>query len=387
MRRHRREALRSTMFAFDSAGHGKRSWRRTLTVNWRDFRVLLRAFRRPLLLIFGTIIFFGLLYWQLSLLAHVPDPPSPAEAIFIVLAMIFLQANVPFPDPWYLQTFFFIMPIIGIAMLSAGAANLGVKLFNRTARGQEWEVALATMFSDHVIVCGVGKLGYRVTKQLLEFGQQVVAIEQDASKLFIGLVRELDVPVIIGNARLRDTLNKAGVERASAIVCCTQDDLANLDIALDAREANPGIKVVLRMFDDNLASKVEKGFGLRTAFSTSGLAAPAFAAAATRAHIDYSFFVGGTLLHVSQVNVDNHSPLVGMTMEDAERTFNMTIVMHQSGEHLHLHPAYDEPIKADDTLVVFATLETLGQIGAHNQANHKSHHTNQNVMKRLFSHR
>lgn len=363
-----------------------------LKKNWRDLRVLLRAFSHPVLIFFGLIAVFGLAYWQLSLWAGIADSPSPVEAIFLVLAMIFLQANVPFPDPWYLQIFFFVMPVIGLAWLGAGAANLGVKLFNRSARGQEWEVALASMYSDHVIVCGLGKLGYRVTKQLLEFGQQVVAVEQDTGKLFIGLARELDVPVIIGDARLRDVLAKAGIERASAVVCCTQDDLANLDIALDSREANPGIKVVLRMFDDNLAGKVEKGFGIRTAFSTSGLAAPAFAAAATRAHIDYSFFVGGTLLHVSQVNVDTQSPLIGMTMEDAEQKFNMTIVMHQSGDHLHLHPQYDEPIHVDDMLVVFATLETLGKIGADNHRNHHAGHAGhgqpravrQNLFRRLL---
>ena len=128
----------------------------------------------------------------------------------------------------------------------------------------------------------------------------------------------------------------------------------------------PDIKVVLRMFDETLASKVEKGFGIHTAFSMSALAAPAFAAAATRAHIDYSFYVGGTLLHVSQVNVDGDSPLLGLTLEDAERKFNMTIVMHQTDGELHLHPTSDEVIKENDTLVVFATLETLGQIGGMN---------------------
>ena len=77
------------------------------------------------------------------------------------------------------------MPVIGIMLLSAGAANLGVKLFNKSARGQDWEVALASMYSDHIIVCGLGKLGYRVTLQLLEFGQSVVAIEREADKDFI----------------------------------------------------------------------------------------------------------------------------------------------------------------------------------------------------------
>ncbi len=292
---------------------------RTLKKNWRDTRVLLRAFSRPILVFFALITVFGLAYWQLSLWAGVQDPPSAVEAVFLILAMIFLQANVPFPDPWYLQIFFFVMPVIGLAWLSAGAANLGVRLFNRSARGQEWEVALASLYSDHVIVCGVGKLGYRVILQLLKFGQAVVAIEQDEKKPFIALVRQFDVPVIIGDARQREVLSKAGLERASSIVCSTQDDLTNLDIALDAREMKPNIKVVLRMFDADLAEKIERGFGIHTAFSASGLAAPAFAAAATRAHIEYSFYVGDTLLHVSQITVAHDSPLAGLTMEEAER--------------------------------------------------------------------
>ena len=365
-----------------ATSHPRRTARQRLRKNWRDFRVLWRAFSRPLFLFIGTLIFFGLLYWFLADISEIADKPGPVESIFLTLAMIFLQANTAFPEPWYLQIFFFIMPIIGVALLSAGAANLGVRLFNKSARGQDWEVALASTYSDHVIVCGLGKLGYRVTLQLLEFGQSVVGIELDEKKPFIPIVRERDVPIIFGDARQPETLRKASIERASAIVCCTQDDLANLDIALDAREMHPDIKIVLRMFDDTLASKVEKGFGIHTAFSTSGLAAPAFAAAATRAHIDYSFYVGGTLLHVSQINVDDDSPLLGLTMEDAERLYNLTVVLHQTGDELRLHPKYDEVIQANDRLVVFATLETLGQIGGMTDGQHPRH--DQNFLQRLI---
>jgi Trk K+ transport system NAD-binding subunit len=361
----------------------RRTPRQWLKKNWRDFRVLLRAFSRPILLFIGTLVFFCLLYWFLADLSPVADKPGPVESIFLVLSMIFLQANTTFPEPFYLQIFFFLMPVIGIVLLSAGAANLGVKLFNKSARGQDWEVALASTYSDHVIVCGLGKLGYRVALQLLDFGQSVVVVERDADKHFIALARERDVPVIIGDARQQEVLRKAGVERASAVVCCTQDELANLDIALDAREMHPDIKVVLRLFDETLAGKVEQGFGIHTAFSMSALAAPAFAAAATRAHIDYSFYVGGTLLHVSQINVNSDSPLRGLTLEDAERRFNMTIVMHQTDDELHLHPTSDEVIKEDDTLVVFATLETLGLIGGMNHpAEHR--HSRQNPIQRML---
>jgi Trk K+ transport system NAD-binding subunit len=219
--------------------------------------------------------------------------------------------------------------------------------------------------------------------QLLEFGQTVVAIEREPDKYFIPLVRERDVPVIIGDARQRELLRKAGIERASAVVCSTQDELANLDIALDARELHPDIKVVLRMFDETLASKVEKGFGIHTAFSMSALSAPAFAAAATRAHIDYSFYVGGTLLHVSQVNITNDSPLLGLTLETAEQQFDLTIVMHQANDELHLHPASEEVIAENDTLVVFATLDTLGRIGGNNHPG-AYRHGGRNFIKRLF---
>jgi hypothetical protein len=133
------------------------------------------------------------------------------EAIFLVLAMIFLQANTPFPDPWYLQMFFFIMPVVGLAWLGAGAANLGVKLFNRSARGQEWEVALASLYSDHVIVCGVGKLG-RVICVLFT---AVVATNRREEPLSHSCAM---FHAIIGDARQRDVLGKAGRQCAARTI-------------------------------------------------------------------------------------------------------------------------------------------------------------------------
>jgi Trk K+ transport system NAD-binding subunit len=341
-------------------------WRR-VRATARDTRVVLREFSRPLLLFVLVLVAAALLFRALAALAHSSDPsidvPSFVEALYLMLSMIFLQANVDFPEPWYLEIFFFAMPITGLALLGTGVANLGALLFNKTARGKEWEAALASTLSNHVIVVGLGKLGFRIVQQLLDFGQSVVAIELDADKPFISVVRELGVPVIIADARRGNALVSAGIDRADSIVCCTQDDLANLDIALDARERQPDIKVVLRMFDADLARKVERGFGIHTAFSTAGLAAPAFAAAATRAHIEYSFFVDDQLLHVAQVTVGADSPLARKSVEEVERQYNLTIVMHRQPDEQHLHPRSDEVLNAGDGVVVVASLETLGRLG------------------------
>ena len=342
------------------------SWRR-LRASIRDTQVVLREFRGALFLFVLVLALAALLYRSLALLAQSSGSdlhvPSFVESLFLILSMIFLQANVDFPEPWYLEIFFFAMPMIGLALLGSGVANVGVLLFNKSARGKEWEAALASTYSNHVIVVGLGKLGYRVVQQLLNFGQDVVAVELDADKPFISLAREQGVPVLIADARREDTLKAAGIDRAASILCCTQDDLANLDIALDARERRPDIKVVLRMFDSDLARKVERGFGIHTAFSTSGLAAPAFAAAATTAHIDYSFYVDGQLLHVVQVAIEPDSPLVGMSVEDVERRYNLTIVLHRRPDEQHLHPQSDEVLSAGDGIVVVASLDVLGRMG------------------------
>ena len=190
---------------------------------------------------------------------------------------------------------------------------------------------------------------------------------------FVNLLRQMDVPVIVADARQREVLKQAGVEHASALVACTQDDLTNLDIALDARELNPTVKVVMRMFDADLAKKIERGFGIHTAFSVSALAAPAFAAAATRANVSYSFYMDNMLLNVSQVTIEPGSPLVGKTLAQVERELDLTIVQYKSATKMDLHPDPDIVIEGDDCIAVFAELATLGKLNALAQAAIKPH--------------
>ena len=113
--------------------------------------------------------------------------------------------------------------------------------------------------------------------------------------------------------------------------------MTNLEIALEARELNPSIKVVLRMFDDQLAERVRRGFSIRTAFSTSALAAPVFAAAATRAQIDHSLYVDDVLLNVARTEVREGSSLEGRTIAQVEKDLDITCVLHRGSGGADLH--------------------------------------------------
>jgi voltage-gated potassium channel len=341
-------------------------WKRYLLANWRDVRVLLRQFYVPLLLFMASVLLGGLLFDLLYKNAEIQDL-TYVEAVYAIFSMIFFGQSVPFPSQWYLQIFYFAMPIVGLGLVVQGVINFGVMLFNKSAREDEWQVAIASTYKEHVIVAGIGRLGYRIVQQLLDFGDEVVGIEIDPASEFVRGVTDLKVPVILGDATRPDVLTQAGVERARVIIPCTENDLTNLGIALSARELHKEIRVVLRMFDDDMAQKVARGFNISTAFSTSALAAPAFASAATRSDITHAFYIGDHLLNVSEMTVAAGSLLIGRQVCDLERELDFTMILHNRKGKVDLHPDPNIVLEVGDQVCVFASLDVLNRLGRLNR--------------------
>ena len=102
-------------------------------------------------------------------------------------------------------------------------------------------------------------------------------MEKDPLCPNIAYAQKHNVPVVIGTGREEGILDDINVGHAKSIICGTDDDLVNLEIALDARKINPNIRVVMRMFDQELAAKVRDAFDIHLCFSTSAIAAPLFA--------------------------------------------------------------------------------------------------------------
>jgi voltage-gated potassium channel len=340
---------------------------RVLRAQMRDVRVLFRESRNALVLFIAILIGGALIFHFFYSYPETHQHPHFDQALHATFALIFFETLLPFPEQWYLQILFFVIPILGLAAIADGVIRFGAALTNKQARGQKWQVAMASTYSDHIIICGMGKVGFRVSLELLRFGREVVAIELDPVGRFLEKAKALDIPVIIANARRTENLLKAGVKRADAIIPCTDDELTNLDIALDAREQNPDIKVVMRLFDPDLARRVGKGFGIHTAFSTSALAAPIFATAAMRLDVKHSFYVGDTLLSLTQVVITPGSQLIGWPIEKLESELDLSVVCYQGGEITDLHPTPDLCLNAGDQILVLASLDTLQQLDNLNQ--------------------
>lgn len=236
------------------------------------------------------------------LLANAGKPVGLGRAIVAAYFLLFAQPIIDIPDNGAVEFLAVLIPPLGITTVAEGLVRFAYLFFARERNDKEWFTVLAQTLKDHVIVCGAGRVGFRVFEQLHKLGVPMVMIERDETKPFLAEIRAAGVAVLIDDVRAAGTLNRANLQKARAIVCATDDDLANLNVALDARKLLPGIRVVMRLFDDDLVEKTRVSFDAQ-AFSTSALAAPALAMAALDPLIKNSFEVGGRLMVVADLRM------------------------------------------------------------------------------------
>lgn len=324
--------------------------RRRLVTNFRYLLALMKRFRITLML--TTLLFVGappVYQWR----CRVPggEPVRAGKALEHVYFLLFGQPSLDCGDDWVAILFNILIPPVGIALVVDGVVRFAYLFFAKHKSDKEWIEVIAETMKGHIIVCGAGRVGYRVVDQLRAMGKDVVAVEKREDGAFVGVLRDEQVPLLIDDIRSPQCLPRMNVKAASAIVCATDDDLANLNIALDARRLNPTIRVVIRLFDDDLVAKVRDTFKAE-ALSSSSLAAPAMALAALDPRIVHSFRIGGHLMVVSVFEARTGLP--GITVSEMRDRFGSLVLALRRGEQEKLHPNGDQLIQAGDLLTVQA---------------------------------
>ncbi len=328
----------------------------------RDTWLLLRQFRHSLLA-FTALVLLGALW----LMFFYPEKRLDfGEAVYATLMLVFLNPTVDFPQSTLARPAFFVVPIVGVVIFTEAIIRFGIMLFAKSYREEEWQRVMASTYRNHTIIVGIGRVGYRVAEELLNADMEVVAvtlIDDEESAYLVRKLREKGVPVIVDDARRVEVLKDAQIERARCLLICTGNDLTNLEVALTARELNPRLRIVMRLFSDALAERAQKFLGIQVALSTSAIAAPAMVAAAVSQTAAHAFYVGEHLFHVAEVNLDENSPLKGVTISELERNHLVSVILlrRSNGELIH-HPPADLTLQPDDTLVLIGTPEQIASL-------------------------
>jgi Trk K+ transport system NAD-binding subunit len=326
------------------------SLRRLVRANFYDLLLLLRE-SWVVLAGFGLVTLAGTLYLNLN-----NDLSLPA-AFYETLKMLTLQSGLPLPTDPLGMALFFLVPLLGLALIFQSVLNFGRLLLDKGSRREAWQVALASTYRDHVIVCGLGRVGLRVVTQLIEAGYEPVAVEQDWNSEFVERVVNLKVPVVLGDAREPKTLREAGLMRARAVVSGINDDLLNIELGLTARVERPGIRVILRVFSEELDRNLERTFGANSAFSASALAAPTFAAAAVSREIDY-VLPGDEPLGVTQIVVQPDSQMSGFAHQ-IEQNHGIRVLHHRDSAGQPLGRASMRQLNSGDQVTLIGSVAAL----------------------------
>lgn len=326
-----------------------------LKIHARYARYLLWEFRWPLG-VFWTLVLGGGF-----VLLHTSNGQrlGYAEACYGIFLLIFLESALDFPSEWYLQPFFFLLPIVGLGAVADSLVRLAYLTFTKKNNLPEWQRMAASLYRDHVVIVGIGKVGYQTLKGILALSELVVAIERPGaeSELLDELV-DLGVPLIRGDGRTAKTLELAGVAHAKAVILATSDDLTNLDAGLTARDLNPHARVVLRLFDESLAIKVRGAFAM-PAISTAQVSAPAFIAAATGRSVYQEFQLAGEHLHLTDVTIAPGGKLAGKTVGALQSGNKVNVVMYRGRGGVDVNPAHDVTLHAGDEILVIAPIARL----------------------------
>jgi Trk K+ transport system NAD-binding subunit len=291
---------------------------------------------------------------------------SITEAIYIVLTSAFLQPVGEFPKFFALQLFHFVMPVIGLIILAQGLADFGSLLFNRRARNKEWEMAVASTMNKHIVLIGLGHLGFRVAQKLHEMGENVAVVELSLGTHTTVAARDMGIPVIQGDARHGSALEGANIKDARTIILASQNDAMNLQIALKARSLNPRIQVVIRIFDEDFAHSLQDQFGF-VALSATEMAAPVFAAAAAGADVTNPISIEGQQLSLARLTIPPSSNLASKTVGYVEDNYHLNIILLRHDHQSEMHPTDTRPLQAGDTLAVLGGPEQLSRLMQDNQ--------------------
>ena len=228
-------------------------------------------------------------------------------------------------------------------------------------RRMEREISRLT---GHYIICGAGRVGRSVARELALKPVPFVVIDNNEEKM--QKYGDEGWLTIIGDATQEAALRQARIEHAAGLVAATTTDATNIYIVLTARGINPSLKIVARASEE-YAEKHLKSVGADTVVMPYHFAGHRIAQTFLRPHVldflDSATVQLGVPLEIAQVHIGDGSQYVGQTLAASRIRHDPGIIVLaiKRGEDMHVGPSKDDIMRADDYLIAMGEPAKLRQ--------------------------
>jgi voltage-gated potassium channel len=257
-----------------------------------------------------------------------------------------------------------LLELFGIGTLLYGLATVAEFFVSGQLSGlleERRNQRMIDSYTDHFIICGFGRVGRQVARDLRLAGVKYVAIDSQPSNR--EHAESLGVPYIEAYAADDEALHGAGIERARAVIACVDSDADNIFIALTARELRPDIMIIARASAEDSEKKLLRAGADRviSPYKTSG---------SEMARMAIHPQVGGAVqvadYRMEEIEVSPSCEGVGQTIERV-RGDSVIVAVRRTDGRLEPQPLPDSVLESGDMLMVIGTpaalerLETLFQ--------------------------
>jgi voltage-gated potassium channel len=241
--------------------------------------------------------------------------------------------------------------------------------------GQRRRLREVHKLRNHFIICGAGRVGARVIRELQRKGEPFVIIERDA-----GIVQEwLDegVPLLVRDATLEETLHEAGVAHARGLAACLPTDADNVYVVLTARGINAGLHIVARANEEQAEPKLVRA-GANRVIAPIIIGGQRITQALTKPAVEDfmdSITAEGLDLNFEEVEIAPNSPYVGrkLSLTNIRSELDVVIVaVRRRAGAMIFNPSGDASIEAGDLLIAIGRSDALVQLKAQAEGTAKS---------------
>jgi Trk K+ transport system NAD-binding subunit len=188
---------------------------------------------------------------------------------------------------------------------------------------------------DHIIICGLGHVGYRIAELLHALGEPFAVLTRELRPEWRDTLLAWTPRFVEGDGRQEANLRAAGVLTARVMLIVTDSDLENIEIALDVQRLNPGLTLIVRVFDPYLQDRIERLTNVRNVFNPAMLTAPVFVAAALGEEMMRVFTIRGCQVNIVRLPFLAQTYGVGMSLQDFCMEHNLIpIALHRQDNAL-----------------------------------------------------
>jgi voltage-gated potassium channel len=210
--------------------------------------------------------------------------------------------------------------------------------------------------TDHYLICGYGRVGRQVARDLRAAGARYVVIDANPNNRDHALA--VGLPYLDASGSDDDVLLQAGIERAQGVIACLDSDAENIFITLTARELRSDILIIARASAEDSEKKLLRAGADRviSPYKTSGSEM-----ARVALHPQVAMAVAAADYRMEEIDVRAGCRGAGQTIDDV-RGGSLIVGLRRPDGRLETQPPLATVLEPGDKLLALGTPDAIERL-------------------------